>query len=344
MPEASSMNLTSVAPLAPWKPVVMVALILTCGGIWGPAAEAEGQRPEDGKECVRHSLPDYLFSRPWTFAGEVIPLQRPDVKARIRFQVNFLLFDARSVLTEWLSERGRYSWIFEEIFAKEGIPAEFVLFSPVLSGLPKNGARAPGIGPWMLDKPCTTADGLTMSDDTWHDDRLDFDLSTRCFVARLKASRKDVGGSWLMAAAAYITTPKIIQELKERWNARSFWDLPPVDPAEDLIVRWIALGIISAHRDQYGLAFKARPPVAFDQVTDLILAKDLSVAEIARITEITSRGVLELNPKIRSSAAALPANVNGKPYAHSIAAPKGKGWVLVEKLKTGGYLAEPGKK
>lgn len=344
MSEAFSMSLTSVRPLASLKPVVIAALIFACGGISGPAVQAEGQRPETSEECVRYPLPDQVLRHPMTFAGEVVPLQRPDVRARIRFQINFLLFDARSVVTEWLTERGRYAWIFEEVFAKEGIPADFVLLSPVLSGLPKNGTRAPGIGPWMLEKPCIAADGLTMSDDTWHDDRLDLDLSTRCFASRLKAARKEVGGSWLMAAAAYMTTQKTIQDLKERWNTGSFWDLPPIDGAEDLIVRWIALGIINAHRDLYGLTFKAQPPLTFDQITDLVLTKDLTVAELARLTEVPSREILELNPKIRVSVAAFPANANGKPLVHSIAAPKGKGWVLVEKLKNAGYLAEAAKK
>lgn len=334
------MNVTSVTLLASLISVVMAGLILMCVGTSSHGATDERQRPETSEQCIRYSLPEQVLVHPFTFAGEAIPLQRPDVQARIRYQINFLLFDARSVLMEWLTEKGRSGWVFEEILVKEGIPADFVLFSPVLSGLPKSGPRAPGIGPWMLEKPCTTAEGLVMSDDTWHDDRLDIDLSTRCFAYRLKAARKEVGGSWLMAAAAYITTQKTIQELKERWNTVSFWDLPPVDPAEDLIVRWIALGIINGHRALYGLILKHYSPLTFDQVTDVVLTKDLPVAEIARMTGVPPREVLALNPKIRPSAAALPASVSGKPFTHSIATPKGKGWELVEKLKNSGYLAE----
>jgi len=278
--------------------------------------------------------------RPFSFADEIVPIQRPDVHARIRFQVNFLLLDARSVLSEWLSERTKSEWIFAEIFGKEGLPKDFVQLAPVLSGLSRNSSRPAGVGPWSLEKPCSAGEGVTMSEDSWHDDRLDLELSTRCFAARVKAAHKELGnGSWLMAAAAYVSSAKTVQEMKKRWNTSSFWDLPPVENADDLIVRWIAFAIINSHRELYGLQSKDQPPLTFDQVTGLIFAKDLSVAEIARVTDVSPREIMELNPKIRPSSGIFPATVGGKPIAHTVAAPKGKGWQLVEKLKKDGYLA-----
>jgi hypothetical protein len=180
-----------------------------------------------------------------------------------------------------------------------------------------------------------------MEQDAWHDDRLDLELSTRCFASRLKDARKELGGaSWLMTAAAYVTSTKTIQDLRKRWNTDQYWDLPLPENAEDLIVRWIALCIINGHREVYGLKFKDVAPFTFDQVTGLILSKDLTVAEIAHMTGAPPREILELNPRIKAAMPVLPAKAHGKSVSHTIAAPKGKGWVLVDKLKKGGYVAE----
>ncbi len=75
----------------------------------------------------------------------------------------------------------------------------------------------------------------------------------------------------------------------------------------------------------------------FDQVTGISLTKDLPVAEISRMVEIPSREILELNPKLKPSSGVFPAQVKGKTQIHSISVPKGKGSILLEKLKADGY-------
>jgi len=311
-------------------------------GMCPPSSKAAGPTKESRPNCSRYSLPSSLFKKPFHFAGELVPIQRPDVQSRILQQINFLLLDARGVLTGWLSERSRYAWIFDEVLRKEGVPDEFVLFAPILSALTlKASSRSAMAGWWALDKPCAASDGVEMLEDSWHDDRMDLELSTRCFAARLKDARKELGGgSWLMTAAAYITSTKTIQGLRQRWDTDQFWDMPLPENAEDLVVRWIALWIINGHRDIYGLKFKDTPPFTFDQVTGLVLSKELTVAEIAHMTGVSSREILELNPKIKAAAPVLPATSRGKSLSHTIAAPKGKGWLLVDKLKKGGYVAE----
>lgn len=316
---------------------VLIAALATPFPLW-----AAGPVKESQDKCSRYSLPASFLKKPFYFAGELIPIQRPDVQARILTQVNFLLLDARSVLTEWLVEKGRYSWLFQETFAKEGIPPEFALLAPILSRSSlKSAYRSPGAGWWALDKPCSTSEGLDMTEDSWHDDRLDLELSTRCFAARIKKTRADLGSAgWITTAAAYVTSVKTIDDCRQRWKVDHYWDMPLPDIAEDLIVRWIALGIINSHREYFGLKFKDAVPFTFDQVNNVVLAKDLPVAEMARLTTVSPRVIMELNPKIRPSSPAFPATMNGKSAVHSIAAPKGKGQLLLHGLQKEGYLAD----
>jgi hypothetical protein len=65
---------------------------------------------------------------------------------------------------------------FDEVLRK-GVPDEFVLFAPVLSALTlkaSSGQRWLVVRPW---KPCVASDSVEMQEDSWHDDRMDHDLS-----------------------------------------------------------------------------------------------------------------------------------------------------------------------
>lgn len=315
----------------------ILASLLLLGATWAADRVAS-------QSCVRYTLPPAVLEKPFSFAGERIPMERADVRLRIAGQVNFLLLDARGVLTEWLSEKTRHAWIFDEILEKEGVPKEFALFSPVLGGLTRNASRSSPVGWWALDKPCDRAEGVEMFEDSWRDDRNDFELATRCFASRIKRIRSELGDSgWLLSAAAYVTSTKTIQDLMQRWDTRSYWDMPLPDAAEDLIVRWIAFSIISSHRQAFGLQLKEPTPLVFDQITALTFAKDLPIAQLAEMAGVSSREILHMNPKIKAGSGSFPAKEQGKTVVHTLAVPKGKGWVVVNKLKEGGYITSKDK-
>jgi hypothetical protein len=291
---------------------------------------------------TRFHLPPSIAGKPFKFAGQTVPLERPDVEARIIREVNLLLLDARGVLTSWFTEKGRFGWIFEEMLTKEGFPKELVLFSAVLSGMTKkSSAKLGGEGWWALGTPCTEMDGIKMVNDSWFDDRLDPEASTRCFAIRMKRMLEEVGGSnWLMAAAAYVSSPKEIVQRMQRWNTDSFWDLPLPENADELVTRWVALGIIDSHRKAYGIKFTEPAPFTYDHVTGVVLTKDLPVPVIARMTGVSSRQILEMNPRVKVSKAVFPARADGRTPTHSLVAPEGKGQALVRRLKEEGYVAE----
>jgi hypothetical protein len=304
------------------------------------SAIAAGPKRDAQDRCIRYSLPASVLKKPFFFAGELIPVKRPDVESRISSHVNYLLLDARGALTEWLTERAAYSWIFEEIFVKEGIPKEFAMLSPIVARLnSKPGLKSAGAGWWFLDKSCSPQEGVEMSEDAWHDDRLDIELSTKCFAARLKRIHKELGErSWLMTAAAYFASVKTIQEYTTNWNTNRFWDIPLPDMAEELILRWMAFCIISSEREFFELRFADPPPFTFDIVTGVSLKKDLPLGIAAKFMGISPREALELNPKMKLAGPVFPAVLQSKTVTHSIATPKGLGEELLRKLRAEGYL------
>jgi hypothetical protein len=203
------------------------------------------------------------------------------VQSRILRQINFLLLDARGVLTDWLSEKSRYAWIFDEVLRKEGVPDEFVLFAPVLSALTlKASSRSTVVGWWALEKPCVASDGVEMQEDSWHDDRMDLDLSTRCFAARLKAARKELGGaSWRGGCGSALLLenhPRSATALEHG----SMWGHTPENAEEDLVVGSGSPCGLSIPTGKSVISVQDAPPFTFDQVLVDSQHKDLSVGEI----------------------------------------------------------------
>ncbi|MGC8657544.1 MAG: hypothetical protein ACP5U1_00560 [Desulfomonilaceae bacterium] len=289
--------------------------------------------------CPSFSIPSSILASGFELGGEKIPITRPDVRARIEFQINFLLFDARSVLAEWLKERRRYSWIFEEIFSKQGVPQDFTWLAPVLPGVSRslNSHPVPA-GVWALDRPCSSDEGLEMHDDTWRDDRLDIHLATNCFAHRIKNLKQELGTGWLMASVGYVLSSKTAKDLSGKWDSSNVWDIPLPTAVEDMLSRWAALKIIGMNRSFFGLKFSDPPAMTYDNITSIQLAKDLSVGEVAKFVKVSPRLILELNPKIKPNSGIFPAKTNGRQIIHSIAVPSGSGHVLLEKLRESGYL------
>ncbi len=294
-------------------------------------------------ECPYYQLPELLLANGFELGGEKIPIARPDVRARIEFQINFLLLDARSVLAEWMNENRKYSWILEEIFSKEGVPNDFAWLSPVLMGVnrPSNLRTSP-VGVWSLDKPCGSSEGIEMFDDAWRDDRLDIHLATKCFASRIKALKGEVGNGWLMASVAYILSVPTVKDLTQRWGSVNVWDIPLPDQLEDMLSRWAAFKIIGTHKSLYGLRFPDPPPLTYDNLTAIELNKDLSVTDIGKFVNFPSKLILELNPKIKIGSGVFPAKNNGKTLTHSIAVPSGAGKILLRKLHEAGYVSGSG--
>ncbi len=309
------------------------------------ASAADSPQVSETATSVRYSLPEDVLRRPFSFAGEIVPFQRSDVRYRVGSEINFLLLDARSVLIEWLIRRDVPVQLIQQILEKEGVPPEFVFFYPVLAGLTRNDQKVSGAGIWHISKPCDKADGLEMQEDSWHDDRMDIELATHCFASRIKSLRSQIrGGSWIMAAAAYVTSPNTVSDAQGNWDATSFWDVPLPPNIEQLICRWIAFTIIHGHERFYHINIPRQTPLVLDKVTGLELSRDVSVAELAVMLGIPSREVLKLNPKLKSSVGTFPSLSGTMRLAHNINVPKGKGALLVEKLKASGHLTAQSKR
>ena len=143
---------------------------------------------------------------------------------------------------------------------------------------------------------------------------------------------------WLLTAAAYNSGPtRLIQRLSS-FRAHSYWDVPLPIETEKYVPRWIALGLISSHRDFYGVQIPLSRTIAFDVVEKVRLEKDLSFATMARLLDTTPRTIWSLNTRIPPEKAVFPARSGRRFITHTIHVPKGTRDKFLAQLVAHGYI------
>lgn len=310
--------------------------------------------PSAGREVpVRRGLPQALLEKGMVFCGETIPLERPDVHRRIAYQVEHLLGDMRDTTVMWLKRKARYAPVVESILNKEGVPSEFVLLPALESGYSGTViSPATARGWWQFLKTTATesmardpALDWTLKVESWRDERSDLALSTRSAARYLTWMRtKLTDGStpmgWLSVAAAYNAGLSEIAHRAGVYGTGSYWDMKLPIETEDYVPRWIALAIIDAHRDFYGMPASANAAATFDTLGGLELARDVPLSLLAALTTSSVRCIRELNPGLSKAELSFRAVIDNSTISHTIHVPARCGESVVRALKDRGYLKQ----
>jgi len=314
------------------------------------------QRPAHPVEdfSIRGSLPSAMVEEGFYFCGEKIPLERPDVRQRIEYQLNYLLGDFRETTGMWLRRKDRYAGVIEAVLRTEGVPAEFHLLPALESGY-KGAAVSPALatGWWQFVRP--TATGMRGPDKKldWTlqikgnvDQRKDIVLSTRSAARYLTWMRSKLDangdeGSWLTAAAAYNAGFDEVRHRMSAYGTPCFWDMKLPLETENYVPRWIALSIIDAHRQLYQVEGTTVSPLTFDTLEDVRLAKDVPLTLIATLTDSSVRFIRELNGALgRGESKFRAAGAGGDPGV-TIHVPAGTRDMQLGEFKSRGYIKDP---
>jgi membrane-bound lytic murein transglycosylase D len=308
----------------------------------------------------RYGFPPAVEKGGLTFAGSRIPLERPDVRDRILREINYLLMDRRSRVVLWLTRHDLFKDVILPTLAKYDMPQEFALLAGVESSYnPRALSSAGAYGYWQFIKSTATAGQKNseqydwrMAVTKWKDERADLVRSTHAaakYLAWMNRSMK-VGlegapereglGDWLLAAASYNAGPRRVLERMNLFGANSYWDTPLPIETEKYVPRLIAISLIHANRQFYGVPLEPGKGVAFETIEDITLKKDLSMSVMAKMLNMTPRSVWALNSQINPEEAEFPALSGRKPISHVIHVPKGSGKKFLAELKAKGYTAK----
>ncbi|MEW6348788.1 MAG: lytic transglycosylase domain-containing protein [Thermodesulfobacteriota bacterium] len=299
----------------------------------------------------RQDLPPDLAEKGLRVCGERIPLEQPEVRSRIAYQIEHLLTDLRDSTGIWLKRTQRYAKIVHAVLAEEGLPREFALLPAMESGYDGAAVSPAGArGWWQFTKatasdslPLQPGEGWTLNISKYRDDRCDLVLSTMSAARYLKWMREHLGqgnakASWLLAAAGYNAGFSKTKERLAAYGGSTFWEIKLPTETEVYVPRWIALCVIEAHRSHYGLAIPDVPPLEIDTIPALRPQVDVPLSLLATVTDSSEQAIRTLNPALDRNERCFRSAGNGRDTTHTIHVPKGYGALVLKFLETNGYL------
>jgi membrane-bound lytic murein transglycosylase D len=309
-------------------------------------------RLPDSSEFVGkfRSLPKHTLKKGLSFCNERIPLNRPDVRRRIERQLEYLLTDFRDNTTIWLIRKDRLSKMVGKALSEEGAPRELLLL-PMLESSYTAWARSHknAVGWWQFRKPtatqCLSSDpelDWTLIVNERIDERMDLTKSTRSAARFLKWLRlqttMDGKSSWLNAAAAYNAGPALVRNRMKTYGTPSYWDIKLPTETEEYVPRWIALYLIDANRDFYGIAPGAITPLEYETLEGVVLTRQLPLTFLAAITESPLSLIRNINAGLRRNRSAFAKGAGPRGKGNTIHLPKGCSRITLSALAAHGYI------
>jgi LysM repeat protein len=243
--------------------------------------------------------PRQLYAPPdmVAFAGEVIPLDRWDVRERLEREFYLALGDWGQVVL-WLKRSARYFPYVEEELAKAQLPDDLKYVAVVESALlPTAYSRASALGIWQFTAATAGRYGLAMS--PWWDERRDPQSSTRAALAYLKDLHARFG-DWALALAGYNAGEGRVAQALQRQQVSSYYQLALPEETERYVLRVFAAKLILSDPSRYGFEVPTEQryrPLEADtagfEVRNRVLIMDL-----ARAAGSFYREIRALNPEI----------------------------------------------
>ncbi len=232
----------------------------------------------------------------------------------------------RRFFLESYKRSGRYMNMIVAALKEAGLPEDLAWLPLIESGFKVRAmSRARALGLWQFISSTGSKFGLKR--DTWVDERLDPEKSTRAAIAYLKELH-NIFGDWTTVLAGYNCGEGTV--LRTIRNQRinyldNFWDLYRELPRETAryVPKFLATLHILKDPEKYGFKLgEPDPPVLYESVT---IEKPVLLKTVAGELGIPLKVLRELNPELRYQV--TPAT----PYALKV--PAGMTEVLLAKLE-----------
>ena len=213
------------------------------------------------------------------FAGEVVPIEFPDIKERFDKELLVNTYWQSNMLL-LLKRANKYFPLIEKILEEEGIPDDFKYLAVIESAL--ENARSPkgAKGFWQIMPNTGREYGLEVNANV--DERYHIEKSTRVASSYLIKAKKRLG-SWTLAAASYNRGMSGISRLLKKQLADNYYDLLLNNETSRYIFRILAVKEIMSHPDRYGFVFSKE-----DLYTPITLRKiglDTAIGNLAAFSK-----------------------------------------------------------
>ena len=203
------------------------------------------------------------------FGGDIVPLDRPEVKKRLEKELGKNVKYHHSTLLT-LKRANRYKKTFIDILEKKGIPSDFFYMAVAESNLANATSPVGAQGFWQFMRPTAKAYGLEVSETV--DERFHPEKATFAAAKYLKDSYKQFG-DWALVAAAYnMGGPRLRRKMKKQ-PGKDYYGLSLNKETGNYMYRILGYKCVLEQPMRYGLNFTE------DQLYTPIRYKVVSVNE-----------------------------------------------------------------
>lgn len=233
----------------------------------------------------------------------------------VQQSIDYLLRSPERHLYNWLGRAETYFPMIEKVLQDEGVPDELKYLAMIESGLnPRARSWASANGMWQFISATGRAYGLQVN--SWVDERLDPEKSTRAAARHLLDLYDLFGGDWQLALAGYNCSPSRIKRALRRAESRlgrkaTFWDIYNDIPREtrNYVPMFIATALVASNPEAFDVdvsRVEAGPEYEFHYVP---VRGFLTLDDIAEMAGTSDDVIRALNPELRRSI--IPPSKNG---------------------------------
>jgi membrane-bound lytic murein transglycosylase D len=195
---------------------------------------------------------------------------------------------------------GKYFPLMRKILRHNNAPEELIYLSVQESGLnPTIVSRAGAVGLWQFMPSTGSSYGLYQ--DSYRDDRRDFEKATDAAARHLKDLYRTFG-DWYLAFAAYNAGPGRVNSALSKSGSKDYWDIRSYLPGEtkNYVPSILALSFIFRSPNDYGFKdIEYGQPLAFDRVS---IKGDLTLDKVAEFCGSDIETIRDLNTELTTDA------------------------------------------
>lgn len=256
--------------------------------------------------CISQELAGYDFIPDVTYeeAGDRLSCIDSEIELnyneRVKSFIDYFTVRDRDYTRGVLARTNIYFPIFEDAFAKYGVPDELKYLAIVESGLRPNAvSRASAVGLWQFVSSTGKMYGL--KGDWYLDDRMDPFKSSDAAARHLRDLYKTFG-DWELALAAYNCGPGNVRKAMRKSGKKTFWEIYKFLPREtrSYVPQFVAIAYTWNYAEDHNLyveAYESLPD--FDTI---IVNQYFHLETFASNVNVELEDLLLLNPQIKRGA------------------------------------------
>lgn len=239
------------------KFIVLLAIIIVSTVLINAVQQDPETKKESTQEQVEKNTSETYIVKALkipedlSFAGERVPLEKPDVRERVDRELLVNTYWQSNGLL-WLKRIHKYFPIIEPILEEEGVPNDFKYLAVIESDLRNVTSPAGAKGMWQMLKAAARENGLEVNENV--DERYNLEKATRAACKYLKSSKKRLG-TWSLAAGAYHAGNHGIDKRMKQQMVTSYWDVLAGEMTERYVPRILAAKEILSNPTEYGFEF-----------------------------------------------------------------------------------------